>query len=78
MMRRRRRMTTVVRLWEEKEGEGKCKNQIHHCPHHQGKGGREDLTIATPRRDDAHTNSAAHAYMVLSDVRLAAGDVGVI
>ncbi len=29
----------VVRSWEESEGEGKCKNQIHCCCHHQDKGG---------------------------------------
>ncbi len=28
MRRRRRRMTMAVRSWEEKEGEGECKNQI--------------------------------------------------
>jgi hypothetical protein len=32
--------------------------------------------IATPGRDDAHTNSAAHALMVLSDIQLAAGEGG--
>ncbi len=58
MRRRRKRMTTVVRLWEEKEGEWECKNQIHHRHYHWDKGGREDLTIATPGRDDTHTNSA--------------------
>ncbi len=61
-------MMTVVRLWEEKEGEGECKNQIRRCCHHWDKGGREDLTIATPGMDDAHTSSAAHMYMVLVDV----------
>ncbi len=60
-------MMMVVRLWEEKEGEGKCKNQIRHCCHHRDEGGREDLTIAMLGRDDAHTNSAAHEYMVLLD-----------
>jgi hypothetical protein len=49
----------VVRLWEEKEGEGECKNQICRCYHHQNKGGREDLTITMLGRDDAHANSAA-------------------
>jgi hypothetical protein len=56
------RMATAVRLWEEKEGKGECKNQIHcHC-HHRGKGGREDLTIAMPWGEDAHVNSAARVY----------------
>jgi hypothetical protein len=32
--------------------------------------------IATPGRDDTHTNSAACAYMVLVDVRSAAGEGG--
>jgi hypothetical protein len=32
--------------------------------------------IATPGRDDTHTNSAMYAYMVLSDVQLAAGEGG--
>jgi hypothetical protein len=32
--------------------------------------------IATPGRDDAHTNSAMCAYMVLADVQLAAGEEG--
>jgi hypothetical protein len=32
--------------------------------------------IATPGRDDTHTNSAVYAYMVLSDVQLAAGEGG--
>ncbi len=49
----------TVRLWEEKEGEGECKNQICCCCHHWDEGGREDLTIAMPGRDDAHANSAA-------------------
>ncbi len=44
-----------MRVLEEKEGEGECKNQIRHCCHHWDEGGREDLTIATPGRDDAHT-----------------------
>ncbi len=62
------RMTMAVRFWEEKEGEWECKNQIRSCCHHQNEGGREDLIIATPGRDDTHTNSAACTYMVLSDV----------
>ncbi len=61
-------MTAMVRSWEEKEGEGECKNQICHCCHHWDEGVREDLTIATPGRDDAQANSAMHAYMVLLDV----------
>ncbi len=65
-----------MRFLEEKEGEGECKNQIRHHCHHWDKGGREDLTIAILGRDDAHTNSAACAYMVLSDVQLAAGEGG--
>ncbi len=65
----------MVRLWEEKEGEGGC-NQIRHRCHHQDEGGREDLMITTPGRDDTHSNSATCAYMVLSDVRLAAGEGG--
>jgi hypothetical protein len=32
--------------------------------------------ITTLGRDDTHTNSAACAYMVLSDVQLAAGEGG--
>ncbi len=64
-----------MRLWEEKEGEGEC-NQIHRCCHHCNKGGREDLMIATPGRDDTHSNSAACTYMVLLDVQLAAGEGG--
>ncbi len=65
-----------MRSWEEKEGERGCKNQIHcHC-HHQDEGGREDLMIATLGRDDTHANSAMYAYMVLSDVQLAAGEGG--
>ena len=32
--------------------------------------------IATPGRDDTHTNSAVYAYMVLLDVQLAAGEGG--
>ncbi len=66
----------AVRSWEEKEGEWECKNQIRCHPHHWDKGGREDLMIATPGRDDAHINSAARAYMVLLDVQLAAGEGG--
>ncbi len=66
----------AVRSWEEKEGEGGCKNQIRRRCHHQDNGGREDLMIATPGRDDTHANSAACTYMVLSDVRLAAGEGG--
>ena len=69
-------MTMVVRSWEEKEGEGECKNQIHHCCHHRDKGGREDLMIATPGRDDTHENSAMCAFMVLSEVQLSAGKGG--
>ncbi len=76
MRGRRMRMTNAVRSWEEKEGEGECKKQICHCCHHQDKGGREDLMIATPGRDDTHVNSAACMYMVLSDVQLAAGEGG--
>ncbi len=71
-----RRRMPAVRFLEEKEGEGECKNQICRCCHHQDKGGREDLTNAMPGRDDAHTNSAACAYMVLVDVRLEAGEGG--
>ncbi len=71
-----RRLRTVVRSWEEKEGEGECKNQIcHHC-NHWDKGRWEDLMIATPGRDDTHANSAMCAYMVLVDVQLAAGEGG--
>ncbi len=69
-----RRMMLGVRFLEEKESEGECKNQIRRCCPHWDEGGREDLTITTPGRDDAHTNSAACTYMVLSDVRLAAGE----
>ncbi len=69
-----RRMTTAVRLWEEKEGEGECKNQICYCRHHRDKGDREDLMIVMLGRDDTHVNSAACAYMVLSDVQLADGE----
>ncbi len=29
----------AVRTWEEKEGEGECKNQISHWCHHRDKGG---------------------------------------
>jgi hypothetical protein len=50
-----RRRRTAARSWEEKEGEGGCKNQIHHCCHHRYKGGREDFMITTPGRDDTHT-----------------------
>ncbi len=32
--------------------------------------------IPTPGRDDTHKNSASGAYMVLSDVQLAAGEGG--
>ena len=71
-----RRMMPGVRFLEEKESEGECKNQIRRCCHHWDEGGREDLTITTPGRDDAHTNSAACTYMVLSDVQLAAGEGG--
>ncbi len=56
-----RRMMTAVRLWEEKGGEGECKNQIRHLCHHWDKGRREDLMIATLGRDDTHANSAACA-----------------
>jgi hypothetical protein len=69
-------MTTAVRLWEKKEGEGECKIQIRCCCHHQDKGGREDLMIATLGREDADTNSDARAYMVLVDVHSAAGEGG--
>ncbi len=69
-------MTMVVRSWEEKEGEGECKNQIRRRRHHRDEGGREDLMIATPGRDDTHANSAACVYMILSDVQLAAGEGG--
>ncbi len=63
-----RRMRTVVRLWEEKEGGWGC-TQIR-CPcHHWDEGEREDLMIATPGRDDTHSNSSACAYMVLSEVQ---------
>ncbi len=64
----------VVRSWEEKEGQGGCKNQIHCHLHHWDEGGREDIMIATPGRDNTQTNSAVYAYMVLSDVQLAAGE----
>ncbi len=66
----------AVRFLEVKEGEGECKNQIRRCYHHRDKGGRDDLTIATLGRDDAHTNSAACAYMVLADVQSAAVEGG--
>ncbi len=71
-----RRMRTVVRSWEEKEGEGGCKIQIHRHCHHWDEGRREDLMIETPGRDDTHANSAMYAYMVLLDVQLAAGEGG--
>ncbi len=29
----------AVRSWEEKEGEGECKDQIRHCHHHWNEGG---------------------------------------
>ncbi len=61
-------MTTAVRSWEEKEGERDCKNHICHCCHHWEEGGREDLMIATPGRDEAYANSTVRAYMVLLDV----------
>ncbi len=64
-----RRMMPGVRFLEEKESEGECKNQILRCCHHWDEGGRDDLTITMPGRDDAHTNSAACTYMVLSDVQ---------
>ncbi len=73
MRGRRTKMTMAVRSWEEKEEGWECKNQICHHRHHQDKGGREDLMIATPRRDDTHANSALCAYMVLSNIQLAAG-----
>jgi hypothetical protein len=44
--------------------------------HHWDKGGREDLMIPTPGRDDTHMNSAMYACMVLLDVQLAAGEGG--
>ncbi len=69
-------MRTAVRFLEEKEGEGECKNQIHHHCHHCNKGRWEDLMIATPGRDDTHANSATCAYMVLADIQLAAGEGG--
>jgi hypothetical protein len=71
-----RRMRTTVRSWEEKEGEGECKNQIRRHCHHWDKGRRENLMIATPGRDDTHASSATCAYMVLADVQLAAGEGG--
>ncbi len=49
-----RRRRTAGRSWEEKEGEEGCKNQIHHHCHYWDEGGREDLMIATPGRDDTH------------------------
>jgi hypothetical protein len=76
MRGRRTKITTVVRSWEEKEGGLECKIQICCDCHHQDKGGREDLMIATPGRDDAHTNSAACTYMVLLNIKLAAGEGG--
>ncbi len=39
MRRRRRRMTMLVRSWEEKEGKKECKNQICRRRHHRDKGG---------------------------------------
>ena len=36
--RRRRRRRMAVRLWEEKEEDGKCKNQFHHCCNHYDEG----------------------------------------
>ncbi len=71
-----RRMVPAVRSWEEKEGERERKNQIHCHRHHWDKGRREDLMIATPGRDDTHANSATCAYMVLSNVQLAAEEGG--
>ncbi len=65
-----------MRSWEEKDGEGECKNQIRRHCHHWDKGRREDLMIATPGRDDTHVFSAMCAYMVLADVQLAAGEGG--
>ncbi len=66
----------AVRLWEEKKGVGECKNLNCHCCHHWDKGGREDLTIATPGRDDAHMNTPTCMYVVLMDIRLTAGEGG--
>ena len=63
---------TAVRLWEEKEGEGEGGAKSHH----RDEGGREDRMIATLGRDDTHANSAVCAYMVLSDIQLAAGEGG--
>ena len=71
-----RRMMPAVRFLEVKEGEGECKNQICCCRRHQDKGGKDDLKIAMPRKDDAHANSTAQAFMVLSDIGLAAGEGG--
>ncbi len=65
-----------MRLWEEKEGEGGRQNQIHHHCHHWDEGGREDLMIATPGRDNSLANSAVYPYMVLSNIQLAAGEGG--
>ncbi len=39
MRRRRRRRRTAVRLWEEKEEEGECKNHTRHCCHYWDEGG---------------------------------------
>ncbi len=44
-------------LGGEGGGVGVQKNQICHHRHHWDKGGREDLMIATPGRDDTHANS---------------------
>ncbi len=63
-----------MRLWEEQAGAGGSKNQIHRHHHHWDKGGREDLMIATPGRDDTYASSGMYAYMVLLDVQLAAGE----
>jgi hypothetical protein len=59
------------------EGGGvEVQNQIcRHC-HHRDEGGREDLMIATLGRDDTYPKSALCAYMVLSNVQLAAGEGG--
>ncbi len=66
----------AVRSYEEKKGEGGCKNQIRCQSHHWDKGRREDLMIATPGRDDTHANSTTCAYMVLTEVQLAAEEGG--
>ena len=70
-----RRLMMVVWSWQEQEGAGGG-TQIHRPCHHRDKGGREDLMIATPGRDDTHANSALCAFMVLSEVQLAAGEGG--